>query len=76
MEDYLLRDVKCPFYLERQGDRFRIKCEGPVKNTSVQLTFRGNKRRYFRSFCCGDYKRCRIYQMLQAKYESKKAEGD
>ena len=76
MEDYLLRDVKCPFYLERQGDRFRIKCEGPVKNTSVQLTFRGNKRRYFRSFCCGDYKRCRIYQMLQDKYESKKAEGN
>lgn len=76
MEDYLLRDVKCPFYLERQGDRFRIKCEGPVKNTSVQLTFRGNKRRYFRSFCCRDYKRCQIYQMVQAKYESKKAEGD
>lgn len=76
MEDYLLRDVKCPFYLERQGDQFRIKCEGPVKNTSVQLTFRGNKRRYFRAFCCRDYKRCRIYQMLQAKYESKKAEGN
>ena len=76
MEDYLLRNVKCPFYLERQGDRFRIKCEGPVKNTSVQLTFRGNKRRYFREFCCRDYKRCRIYQMLQDKYESKKAEGN
>ena len=76
MEEYLLRDVKCPFHLERQGDRFRIKCEGPVKNTSIQLTFRGNKRRYFRAFCCRDYKSCRIYQMLQAKYEIKKAEGD
>lgn len=76
MEDYILRDVRCPFYLPRQGDRFRIKCEGPVKNTTTQITFRGDKKRYFRSFCCQDYQRCRVYLMLQTKYQIEKAEGN
>lgn len=76
MGDYIDADVRCPFYLAKQGDRYRIKCEGPVKNVSTQLTFRGEKQWYIKDFCCRNYTRCRVYQMLQTKYTTKKAEGD
>lgn len=76
MGDYISADVKCPFYLSRQEDPFRIKCEGPVKNVTTQLTFRGDKLWYMRRFCCQNHESCRVYQMLDAKYPIKKAEGD
>lgn len=68
VSDYSLQSVKCPFYRERQGDRYRIKCEGPVKNTTTQVTFQGDKRWYMKDFCCGNFERCRVYNMLCKKY--------
>ena len=76
MGDYIDADIKCPFYLPKQGDKYRIKCEGPVKNATTQLTFRGDKLWYIRKFCCENYERCQIHQMLQNKYRIKKAEGN
>ena len=62
--------VKCPFYLERQRDKYRIKCEGPVKKSSTQLTFIGDKNWYIRKYCRADYTRCRVYRMLCEKYDN------
>lgn len=60
--------VKCPFYLERQKDKFRIKCEGVVNNSTTQITFRGGKKSYLKEFCCDNYQNCRVYKMLCGKY--------
>ncbi len=67
--DYIGKVVKCPFYRETQGDKSRIKCEGPVRGTTNQLTFRGDKRWYLKDFCCKNYENCKIYKMLSDKYK-------
>lgn len=68
MADYESIRVRCPFWLEKQSDKYRIKCEGTVKGTTTQLTFRGDKGWYIKDFCCKNYEQCRIYQMLNSKY--------
>ncbi len=65
------KTVKCPFYRERQREKKRIKCEGVVPGTTTQLTFRGDKRWYMKDYCCKNYEKCRIYQMLDRKYDKK-----
>lgn len=69
MADHVSKFVRCPFYLETQNDKYRIKCEGVVHGTTTQLTFRGNKKWYIKDFCCRNYEKCRIYVMLLKKYE-------
>ena len=71
MADLEAKTIKCPFYLERQKDKYRIKCEGPVKRCTTQLTFTGNKKWYIEKYCCNEFKLCRVYQMLCAKYDKK-----
>jgi hypothetical protein len=73
MADYIDKFVKCPFYLNKNGDKNRIKCEGIIEGTVIGLTFEGSKKWYIRSFCCEHYDSCRIYRMLLEKYQ--KAEG-
>jgi hypothetical protein len=68
MSDYGVELALCPFLLDRQNDKFRIKCEGPEKGTTTQITFRGDKRWYMKDYCCSNYQRCRVYQMLCSKY--------
>ncbi len=69
MSEYGTQDVKCPFYLTHQEDQRRIKCEGPIKFTSTQLTFwKNQKEQYLKRFCCQNYSKCRIYKMLTEKY--------
>lgn len=69
MAGYEAKFIRCPFYLERQNDKYRIKCEGVVSGTTTQLTFRGDKKWYIKDFCCRNYEKCRIYGMLMKKYE-------
>ena len=64
--------VKCPFYVEFQRDKYRIKCEGPVKNTTIQLSFAGSKQWYIKEYCCKKYSQCLINQMLNQKYAKPK----
>ena len=68
MAEYGSQKVKCPFYLEKQNDQYRIKCEGIIKGTTIQLTFKGNKRWYVRDFCCSCYQECSLYKLLDKKY--------
>ena len=75
MADYDAKIVRCPFYLSRQEDKYRIKCEGPVKGSSTQLTFAGDKKWYMRDYCCNKFEKCRVYKMLELKYSSRKSEG-
>lgn len=70
MADFNSKTIKCPFYLERQKDEYRIKCEGPIKGCTTQLTFLGGKKPYLKEHCCTNYKSCRVYQMLINKYET------
>lgn len=70
MAEYESKFVRCPFYLEKQSDKNRIKCEGVMVGTSTQLTFREDKKWYLRGFCCSNYEKCRIFKMLNAKYEN------
>ena len=70
--EYISKSVKCPFYREKQGDRYRIKCEGVMPGTAIQLTFNGDKRWYMKDFCCKNFEKCRIYRMLEDKYDKKK----
>ncbi len=72
MAEYDAKFVKCPFYLERQNDKNRIKCEGVIEGTTLQLTFVGEKKWYIKGFCCKNFEKCRIYRMLYAKYEKTK----
>lgn len=72
MADFDSKVIKCPFYLERQKDKCRIKCEGVMTGTTTQLTFRGDKRWYMKDFCCKNFEKCRIYRMLDEKYNQKK----
>lgn len=61
--------VKCPFYLERQRDALKIKCEGPVKGTTVQMSFSGSKKWFLKKYCCRDFELCPVNQMLNKKYK-------
>lgn len=68
MADFNNQFALCPFFLEKQEDKYRIKCEGVCPNTTIQLTFKGSKNKYLQDFCCGYYRECRIYKMLMGKY--------
>ena len=70
MSDYGAQNIKCPFYCSRQNDNHRIKCEGVIKGTTIQLTFLGDKKRYLKEYCGSDYKKCRIRKMLMEKYNN------
>ena len=69
MAEFIAKFVKCPFYLDKQNDTNRIKCEGVCNNTSTHLVFRGDKRWYMKDFCCKNYEACRVFRMLEAKYD-------
>jgi hypothetical protein len=69
MEEYKLRDVKCPFYLSKQGEPKIIKCEGLIKNSSTHIVFRGYKDPYLKQFCCNHFRECVVYKMLDSKYD-------
>lgn len=71
MGDFGSQDVKCPFYLDKQNDKYRIKCEGVVKGVTTQLTFRGDKMWYMKDFCCKNYEKCRIFKAINEKYKKK-----
>lgn len=75
MNSYGDADVKCPFY--NKSDDISISCEGVCGcsvNKTVFRTDQGNflrqkKKEYMDKFCKGDFESCRLYQMLEGKYE-------
>lgn len=59
-------DVRCPFYKYDDGKR-RIICEGIIDQCSTGLVYHKHSdyETQLSVFCCGDYKKCEVYRMLQ-----------
>lgn len=64
--------AKCPFYAaahdaDGNGNRPRISCEGVCEWSCIQNVFRDKKkfREYAEGYCCGNYRKCLINQMLE-----------
>lgn len=74
MANYGSQNAKCPFYLG--GDDYRVKCEGTEKCNKTHIVFGSSKKKYrhFIEKCCKDYEGCRVYKMLDAKYDKKVAD--
>lgn len=64
------KNVFCPFYKGTENKQV-IKCEGPIKGTTVRLSFSRKDRmdEYMETYCyekkCWE---CRIYEAADAKY--------
>ncbi len=67
--DYESVDVKCPFYITE--DRKKIFCEGLEKGSRTALEFRGSKfkENVKEKYCNGDYEKCKLYNLINQKYE-------
>lgn len=68
-ESYMSKYVLCPFY--RKEEKNKICCEGIEKDTSLNLIFLSVERRkdFEKRFCCADYRRCYISEMLSKKWK-------
>lgn len=60
--------AKCPFYHNQEA--WMVVCEGVSDGNTIHLCFGDSKRadEYRKEFCCGNYKKCIICQMLYGKY--------
>lgn len=68
-------DVKCPFYAG--GTERAIICEGVLKSADCRSGFKSKKQKeaHF-SRCCQDkYKTCKLYCVLDSKYNDKGEEA-
>ncbi len=65
--------AKCPFYQYSDSKQLRIVCEGYTSQASVTTRFRYSSRqaKYLRRYCCDNYKQCRLYKAIEAKYEER-----
>ena len=63
-------NVKCPFYKYDDGKN-RIDCEGCTGSRTTRVLFntKADQKRHLNGFCCGQYKKCPIAEMLNKKYE-------
>lgn len=62
-------DAKCPFF--KSSGKREISCEGITEDCTTCLTFVSQQKRalYRRLFCDARYKNCKVYKMLEEKYE-------
>lgn len=67
--------VQCPFYTEDDGKR-RLTCEGIVDKSNIIWRFRTNAGfdQQLEQFCCKDYVKCQLYQVLWDKYDEEGTE--
>ena len=64
--------VQCPFYNMARVKYRMISCEGPEEGTTLALFFTRKEytRDYIEARCEGEYKRCRLYRMLNKEYQA------
>ena len=60
-------NCKCPFYAS--NDRWRIFCEGVCPGSSLQVSFKDERRKkhYEENYCKEHYKECLVARMLYEK---------
>ena len=61
-------EIECPYYRDREKQF--IKCEGPVKDSSLKLTFATPQQLmdYRKEYCRSCWKTCLIAGMLNRKW--------
>ena len=62
----------CPYF--NASDKQEVTCEGVTDGCRTILKFNSQKKRdrYREIFCNANYKRCKVYKMLEEKYAEKK----
>ena len=62
-------DVLCPFY--KNATEKGVVCEGITDDSVLKVLFSRTSEMYShrRVYCCGRYKLCRVYLMLEKRYE-------
>ena len=71
MSNFVDKRVICPFYKEVKLKNRYIVCEGVVKKSSLILAFykTNEMNKHIEEYCCRDYKKCIVCNMLFKKYE-------
>lgn len=72
MANYRSVDVRCPFYLRDSREGHSLTCEGPLKGSNAMTTRFNNNgilSNQIRRYCCREYERCWLYQIIQRKYD-------
>ena len=61
--------IQCPFYITTATKS--ITCEGITDNSTTKLLFDNPQLRddFCQEFCICHFRKCKIYKMLEAKYE-------
>lgn len=61
--------VKCPFF--HAQDPIKIFCEGIEAGNTIHLAFRtcDDRRRYMKRFCNCNFKTCKLYNIIDSKYD-------
>lgn len=64
-KQYTRKSVECPFY--KKESRQMVYCSGLVNESSIHLAFADPTacKMYKDAVCGQDYKRCRVYKMLE-----------
>jgi hypothetical protein len=67
--DFNDANIVCPFYL--YSAKKSISCEGVTDGSRLKMLFDTHKdMHYYRcNYCSAKYKNCKIYSMLEKKYE-------
>lgn len=62
-------NAKCPFF--QHSNKQKITCEGITDGCITNLEFKTKEKRnrHRRQFCDSEYKNCKIYKVLEEKYE-------
>ena len=69
-KNWLESYAKCPFYLCEY--KRSVTCEGFDRGMESNLNkfkTEGQKSEFVQKYCVCDYKECKLYQMIMAKYE-------
>lgn len=71
MSEFLSGWVLCPFYKGIRTNNPMIVCEGIMDGTLLHITFtyKNDMMEYAKEYCCDDYKKCQLADMLFSKYE-------
>lgn len=73
MQNYVSKEVVCPFY--KQEEATKIRCEGFCKTCSIQISFGrrdeliNHKERHCNSF--KGYPKCPMYPVIAKQYDEK-----
>lgn len=65
-------NARCPYFCA--SDKQKVACEGVTDGCRTVIEFNShNKRdRYREMFCNARYEQCKVYKMLEEKYDEKK----